>query len=311
MEKFNNKKNRNLDYLKFIGKYVSNDRFERIKNCGSFLQFISDETFENQRLYKAFFCGDRFCPYCNFRRSRRQAVQISTILRYLKSKQYEFLFLTLTAPNVKADELKNEIEKYSKAFSKMMKRKQFKDSFLGYVKNLEITYNRKMDSYHPHLHVILCVNKSYFTNPKKYISKSSFLKFWQQAMNDDNITQVDIRKVNTDDFKAISEISKYTTKDSDYLLNKNVFDVFYKSLKNKNSVSYGGEFKEACKLYKAGKLDYLKDQDLNNYVYLIEYVWGVKEYQINNLIELSNEEKEYINKKYRHVDTIKEVENDL
>lgn len=311
MEKFNSKKNKNLDYLRFIGPYVSDSRFERIKDCGSWLEFISDETFEHQRLYRAYFCGDRFCPYCNFRKSRRRSVEISTLLKYLKDEGNEFVLLTLTAPNVSSDDLKNEIERYSKSFTKMIKRKQFKQSINGYIKNLEITYNRKSKTYHPHLHVILSVDKSYFTNPKKYISKASYLKFWQQAMNDNNITQVDVRKINTNDYKAILEVSKYTTKDSDYLINKDVFDTFYNALKNKNSISYGGNFKQALKLYKNNELDYLKEIDVIDYIYLIKYVWLNKQYEIDEMNELTEEQKQYLLKRYQYVDTIKQVENDL
>ena len=308
MEKFNDKKERNLNFLRFIGDYVSDERFERIQGCGSYLEFYSDETFEHQKLHKAYFCGHRFCPYCNWRKSRKQAVLISTLLKYLKSNGFEFLFLTLTAPNVSGDELKSEIERFSSSFTKMIKRKKFSQSIEGYVRNLEITYNKKTKTFHPHLHVILCVQKSYFTNPKKYISRAHYLKIWQECMKDDRITQVDVRKIDTDSFKAIAEVSKYTSKDSDYLISKEVFDIFFNSLKGKNGVSYGGKFKEAKKLYNSGQLEYLKEKDLVEYIYLITYVWGPKQYQIESLVELSEEEKKQINNK---IDFIKEVEDDL
>ena len=32
---------------------------------------------------------------------------------------------------------------------------------VGYIRKLEITYNSK-DTYHPHYHVLICVDKSYF-----------------------------------------------------------------------------------------------------------------------------------------------------
>lgn len=92
------------------------------------------------------------------------------------------------------------------------------------------------------------------------------------------------------------------------MISKEVFDIFFNSLKGKNGVSYGGKFKEAKKLYNSGQLEYLKEKDLVEYIYLITYVWGPKQYQIESLVELSEEEKKQINNK---IDFIKEVEDDL
>src|SRR5699024_11737812 len=63
------------------------------------------------------------------------------------------------------------------------------------------------------------------------------------------ITQVDVRKVKaTDNKKEVSEIAKYSAKDSDYLEDEKVFDTFYKSLSGKRLIVYSGLFKDASKL---------------------------------------------------------------
>lgn len=308
MEKFNDKKSRNLNFLKFIGSYVSDSNFENIRHCGNFLQFYADITKEKKKLKHAYFCKNRFCPFCAWRKSQKQALMISTIMRYLKDQDFEFIFLTLTSPNVIGDDLEDEIKRFSYSFTKLMKRKKVAGSILGYVRNLEITYNKNRDDFHPHLHVLLCVNKSYFTNSKKYISRDEWLKLWRESMKDSAITQVDVRKVNAASKKAIYELSKYTSKDEDYLVNKEVFDYFYTSLKGKNATTYGGLFKDAKKLYEANELEYLKDVDLTEYVYLITYIWGPSEYNLENIIELSDEEKQSINKK---IDFLESIEKEL
>ena len=55
----------------------------------------------------------------------------------------EFIFLTLTTPNVKGDSLEEEIKNYNKSFKKLMKRKEVKDIVKGYIRKLEVTYQKE------------------------------------------------------------------------------------------------------------------------------------------------------------------------
>ena len=105
------------------------------------------------------------------------------------------------------------------------------------------------------------------------------------------------RKIDISDKKAISEIAKYGAKDSDYTVSQEVFDVFYKALKGKKLVTYNGLFKEVLKLYKDGKLDYLKEVDTNYYELLISHTWNFSknEYNLFAFRELTNEEKLKVN----------------
>src|SRR5699024_5688921 len=77
-----------------------------------------------------------------------------------------------------------------------------------------------------------------------------------------SITQVDVRKVRNSKDNKVFEIAKYSAKDSDYLINQEVFEVFYKALKGKRLIVYSGLFKEAMNKFKNGKLDEYKEKDL-------------------------------------------------
>ncbi|OTZ26431.1 protein rep, partial [Bacillus thuringiensis] len=55
----------------------------------------------------------------------------------------EFLFLTLTTPNIKADTVKSEIVRFNKAFNKLFKRRNIQRSIKGYIRNLEMTYDKE------------------------------------------------------------------------------------------------------------------------------------------------------------------------
>ncbi|MCU9810117.1 protein rep [Paraclostridium sp. AKS46] len=266
---------------------------------------ITDQSIETKKLHKANFCKNRFCPICAWRQTKKDALKISIIMEFIKKElDLDFIFLTLTAPNVKAENLNEEIKKYNKSFKKLAERKEFKKISKGYARKLEITYNQERNDYHPHFHVIIVVNKSYFKS-RDYINKNKFLKLWQECMDDDSITQVDVRRIDTDDKKSISEIAKYGAKDSDYMYSQDVFDVFYKALKGKQLVTYSGVFKDALKDFKEGNLDKYKEVDLTEYVYSLCYKWNFKnsDYIQMELKELTEKEREKINKKL--IDEIK------
>ncbi|WP_105800716.1 protein rep, partial [Staphylococcus aureus] len=207
----------------------------------------------------------------------------------------QFIFLTLTTPNVTVEHLEDEIKNYNESFRRLSNRKHFKSIAKGYVRKLEITYNKKRDDYNPHFHVLIAVNKSYFTDKRYYISQKEWLNLWRDVTGIDEITQVHVQKIKQNNNKELYEMAKYSGKDSDYLVNQKVFDTFYKSLKGKQILVYSGLFKEARKKLKNGDLDYLKEVDPTEYIYQIFYHWNQKEYLASEIFDLTEEEKSRIN----------------
>ncbi|ELK4474977.1 protein rep [Staphylococcus pseudintermedius] len=307
MDKYTNKKLRNQVFQKFIERHVKKEQFYLIEDCNTFLSFVADKTLEKQKLYKANSCRNRFCPVCAWRKARKDALGLSLMMQYIKQEESkEFIFLTLTTPNVKAEALEDEIKHYNASFRRMSNRKIFKDVVKGYVRKLEITYNKKRDDYNPHFHVLIAVNKSYFTDKRYYINQKKWLELWRSATKDELITQVHVQKIKQNNNKELYELAKYSSKDSDYLASQKVFDAFYKSLKGKQILVFSGLFKESRKLLKNGDLDYLTDVDLTQYIYQIFYRWNQKEYLASEIFELSEEEKKVINNQM--IDELKEDE---
>ncbi|MDH9044769.1 protein rep, partial [Staphylococcus epidermidis] len=187
---------------------------------------------------------------------------------------------------------------------RLSNRKHFKSIAKGYVRKLEITYNKKRDDYNPHFHVLIAVNKSYFTDKRYYISQKEWLNLWRDVTGIDEITQVHVQKIKQNNNKELYEMAKYSGKDSDYLVNQKVFDTFYKSLKGKQILVYSGLFKEARKKLKNGDLDYLKEVDPTEYIYQIFYHWNQKEYLASEIFDLTEEEKSRIN--HQMIDEIDE-----
>ena len=78
---------------------------ERVRTCGDVLKFVKDPV-QGLKLYQAYFCKNKLCPMCNWRRSMKYSWQIKQILdkaleQYPKAR---FLFLTLTPTYFKGSE---------------------------------------------------------------------------------------------------------------------------------------------------------------------------------------------------------------
>ena len=245
---------------------IGNDKYwlkrsERMTDCGSILRFAVSKAGE-KRLIGAQFCRDRMCPACQKRRSLAMFHQVKNVCISLQSefKSTRYLLLTLTVPNVPEDKLKSEIACMNKAWTKLAKRVEFKKSVWGWFKALEITYNSKSNTYHPHFHILLAVPNSYFKG-KNYITQQRWLELWQIATKNPLITQVDVRRVKPNPKRpestaiesAAAEVGKYATKPSDYITkvskdeykaDKKVVRDLAINLKGKRLTAFGGRMKE-------------------------------------------------------------------
>lgn len=302
IEKCTKNKLKNPKFSSYIEPLISKKMMKLINECGDLLMFLSDFEMENKKLHKGSFCKNRFCPMCSWRMACKDSLKISILMEHLKKEgNKEFIFLTLTAPNVKGDKLEEEIRKYNKSFDKLMKRNEVKNIVKGYIRKLEVTYNSDMssksyDTYHPHFHVVIAVNKTYFKKSDLYINQQRWLELWQEATGDSSITQVDVRKSRANNLKEVYELAKYSAKDSDYLISRPVFETFYKALKGKRFIVYGGLFSEANIMYENGELDCYKVRDEIEYVYMMCYQWKQREYENTKIRELTPEEKKQFNK---------------
>ncbi len=326
LEKCTDKRLKNPKFSDYIKSFLSQKMNLRIIDCGTFLELLGDFEMENRKINKANFCKNRFCPMCSWRLACKDSLEISILMEHLRYEENkEFIFLTLTTPNVKGDSLEEEIKKYNKAFKKLMERKEVKNIVKGYIRKLEVTYQKEQyitkdlwkrkkdyyekrglsigdlepnyDTYNPHFHVVLAVNKSYFNQTTQYISRERWLELWQLSTGDKSITQVDVKKAKSNNHKEVYELAKYSAKDSDYLVSRPVFETFYKALKGKQVLVFSGLFKDAHKMYKLGELDIYKKQNDIKYVYKLYYNWYKNEYENTNIVELTEEEKKKINKK--------------
>lgn len=324
IEKYTPKKDLNRKAADFIEKHITLKAVVRFETCSSWMHFLTNGDMNVRRLYRTDSCGNRFCPICTWKTARKDAIKISVIMEAIKFiEQKDYLFLTLTAPNCKGEDLKEEIDRFNLAVNRLFKRRNVERVVKGYIRKLEVTtdqekyvtdelYRRKKDyydirgikvgdpnptydTYHPHVHIIVVVNKSYFNKPSEFISKAEWLEMWRGCMKDNSITQVDARKVSErGSSNAVLEVAKYSAKGSDLYHSEKVFDTFYMGLKRRQLLVYSGMCKEYAKKYENGKLDHYKEKDENVYTHLLKSIWKGSNYE-SRLRELSPEEFESYN----------------
>lgn len=250
----------------------------RVRDCGTYLEFrnYGDE----KRLNKANFCKVRLCPMCSWRRSLKIFGQVSKVMdQVLVERKCRFLFLTLTCKNIEGEELGSTLDDLFYAFNKIMKRKKVKSSIKGWFRALEVTHNldkksSSYDTYHPHFHVILMVNESYFNDPNYYIPHAEWVEMWKKSLGVDYEPSVDIRAFKSNNksitSKSIAEMAKYTVKDKDLII-KNDFGevdeemtddavlILDNALARRRLIAFGGKLKE---VHRELNLDDIEDGDL-------------------------------------------------
>jgi plasmid rolling circle replication initiator protein Rep len=298
--KYTEKKNKNQVTAEYTDKHVSVKTQRRIYECGNWMEWLADSEVVKTKVHQANFCKNRFCPMCMWRQAKKDALKIGVMMDYIE-QEYEkaFVFVTLTAPNVKGEELTGEITRYNRAFKKMVERDVVSRMNHGYMRKLEITYNPKRNDYHTHFHCVFAVDGSYFKS-RNYLKQERWLNHWRDVMNDQSITQVDVRRIKKGGVDGrdggVNEIAKYAAKDSDYTYSQDVFDSFYKALKGRQVLTFNGMFTEANKKYKAGELDKYKNRDDTEYCYMLLYRWGKNEYIEKERRVLTEVERKAINR---------------
>ena len=311
--KDNNWKERHLEKNNLAESYrrIGSKKYYRVADCSTFLEFRYFFNVNEKKLNRANFCKVRLCPMCSWRRSLKIFGQVSKVMDYVEENyNYRYIFLTLTVENCYGEDLKKTLDHMTESFNRMNQRKIFKQSIKGYFRSLEITYNKECNTYHPHFHLILAVNKNYFTDDKIYLSQKKWTSLWKSCLKVDYTPIVDVRRIKKDDNnkfgKAVAETAKYTVKSEDFIIrnedgqiNEKLTDEVVKTLDlalhRKRLTSFGFIFK---KVHKKLNLDDMEDGDLINtdndedlrddlMSVILRYQWnvGIKNYKLVEVVE--------------------------
>lgn len=272
-----------LDQLASQVSFLEKKRFEntamRVKQCGSVLVFYRDMKTGKQKLHQAWFCKDRFCPMCQWRRSRKLGYQLTEVINEAMKRhpKSHFIFLTLTIKSVDGKDVRRTISALNKGFKRMSSWVRVRNITLGFFRSTEMTVNRddpKHLTFHPHLHVILQVKSGYFGGTG-YISQDEWRDMWQKAMKLNYRPMVRVSKIKPKHGKvsstqsAVAETAKYSVKTTNYLSTDDKTDleiihILKGQMSHLRMASYGFELKDIHnELFKESESQD-PDQDMDN-----------------------------------------------
>lgn len=274
-------------------KQIMTERgFMSFVECGDFLLFARKHD-NKLKLARANFCKSRICNMCNWRRSLKLFGQVSQVIEAIREKgiKVRYLFLTLTVKNCKSDKLTETINNLNAGFrllvrnDKKNKPTKIACNLLGYMKAIEVTYNTKDDTYHPHIHCILAVRPSYFKSGN-YMKHEDVQLLWQKCLNIDYAPQVNIKAIKAGNStpKAIAELAKYPTKIATVLSvptdkQKEVLYTLASAIKGRRLITFGGLFKDI-----KAELNLIDVEKDNN---LVNVGDGDKESQVINYVKFT------------------------
>src|SRR5699024_12346142 len=70
----------------------------------------------------------------------------------------------------------------AQGFRRMMQYKKINKNLVGFMRATEVTVNNIDNSYNQHMHVLVCVESTYFYNTENYVNQKQWIQFWKRAM---------------------------------------------------------------------------------------------------------------------------------
>lgn len=239
---------------------------KKIRECSTYLEFKRNPNTGYLHLYRTYYCHNKLCYLCNWRRSLKNFHQLKSVLNQADEEQpgCRFIFLTLTAKNSTEQDLNTNIKSMNHAVSKLFNYSKIKKFLVGYVRSTEVTVTDGVEAdeikYHHHVHVIAMVN-NYFKR-ENYMNQDDWAQLWQQALKTDYTPVINLKAIKANPKKHLSaiesvsrELSKYVVKPASYLANVedgfssqddadthniNVIQCLSEKLQNLRQTSYGG-----------------------------------------------------------------------
>ena len=248
-------------FVKYLREEKEFTKANRVETCGSFLQFKYYPSIDVSTLHSINLCRERMCLNCQFNLARERA----RVLRKVISDKQIF-FTTLTVENCAGNMLRDTLNKMISAQRKMFR--HFKNN--DYYRSVEVTYNKRDNTYHPHLHIIHLEELP--------LSPSRLNKTWRDFVVGDGIKclreWLSCKQEVANDLNSTAlEMSKYITKPTD--IGANTIPTLYAQCKGLHLHQARGYFKKQIKAItenndraKAEEQQRLSDFDYEIYSYL-------------------------------------------
>lgn len=236
-------------------------KYERLEQCSTYLEFRREKSSGKYKLINTNLCRVRLCPLCAYKRSLAVYHNTADIINYINSNynKSKYLFLTLTLKNVPGTQLSTALDDLTRAWQNLAKQKRIKNIVLGTVRSIEITYNKRSNTYHPHLHVLIHTTDSVYSG-RNYISQAEFADRWRSAAQIDYQPIVDIRKLRHNNGREVAEIAKYSVKPLEWdKCAESVIVTLDEVLHKRHLLSLSGTMREAKKQLKIDDIEDKKE----------------------------------------------------
>ena len=169
--------------------------YERMQGCSGWLRFALVPNHDGEVVHKlqsTRLCHVRHCPICQWRRALMWRAKTFRALRRIITDypRKRFIYLTLTVRNCEVDQLGATLTWMNKSWERLTHCKDF--PALGWLRATEVTRGQD-GSAHPHFHVLMMVNPSYFS--KYYVTQQEWRELWRRSLRVEYDPQVDIKVV--------------------------------------------------------------------------------------------------------------------
>ena len=223
----------------------------RMQNCGDFINFKVCPDCGKSYISSTNLCRDRLCPTCAWRLSLKKFAEMCCTMQSIEGLHtYGAGFLTLTVRNCSPQGLAVVLKKMAADWNRMLQQTAIKELFAGWARSVEITYNPKTKTFHPHFHIIVLYEELFTEGEMNYILR----KAWNKAARLDYEAITDFRVIESSDanldndafYSAIVETFKYAVKSDDIEdMDIPTFRAFVQAIQGVRFVSYGGIIKKA------------------------------------------------------------------
>ncbi|BAK74723.1 protein rep [Arcobacter sp. L] len=288
--------------------HINARKAERCAACGTYLAFAVYKNAQTQELKRilseANFCKARFCPMCAWLKAKKQISYFYRVFKAIEAKRrVGYIFLHLTIKNAPLEALKCNLGHMSKAWHKLVKRKAFKNAFLGFVRATEFIGDQTPPhECHPHYHAILVAPSRYFVS-ELYLSQAKITALWQASLKVPytpivHVNRIRLKKpkkgkalaqINPQDNALLSsllECVKYCVKPAKVAkLSQAQFAILDEQSKGAHQYDSGGIVKETPPL----EQDDL-DPEVWEYLKTEYFTWCGMEYKRDEEVELLQEE---------------------
>mgnify|MGYP004479023547 CR=1 FL=1 len=252
------------------------NKARRLESCAQYLEFARAPDGQ-LALHKGSFCRVRLCPMCQWRRSLKLGAQVRQVVETANAEHiaatgaaWRWLLVTYTVRNVEGVDLGAAIDRMHRGLNNLAKCKTWRSAVKGWLRATEVTHNTNprsgaYDTYHPHMHLLLCVPAGYMSG-RGYITQRGWAQLWQHYIGADYTPIVDVRAVKPEGGgrlsdlpateqaaamgKACAEVSKYSAKPADYIvpgdldLSMSAVQVLDAMLHKRRMTSWGGVLKD-------------------------------------------------------------------